>query len=161
MTHFRIGTGYDLHRLVEGRKLILGGVDIPHETGLYGHSDADVVAHALCDALLGAAALGGHFSDRDPRYAGADSLVLLRRVAEMIREKGFAPGNVDVTIIAERPKLAPHIPAMREKLAATLDVPIACVSVKAKTNEGVDAVGLRQAIAAQAIALIVATAPPT
>jgi 2-C-methyl-D-erythritol 2,4-cyclodiphosphate synthase len=164
MTDFRIGTGYDLHRLVEGRKLILGGVEIPHETGLYGHSDADVVAHALCDALLGAAALGdigGHFSDRDPRYAGADSLVLLRRVAEMVREKGFAPGNVDVTIIAERPKLAPHIPAMREKLAMTLEVPIDRVSVKAKTNEGVDAVGLRQAIAAHAIALIVATAPPT
>ncbi len=154
---FRIGTGYDLHRLVEGRKLILGGIDVPYEKGLYGHSDADVLTHAVCDALLGAGALGDigqHFSDKDPRWKDIDSLKMLAHVVTLLREKGFAVVNVDATIVAERPKLAPHIPAMRGKLAAVLDVSVECVSVKAKTNEGQDAVGRGEAMAAQAVALI-------
>ena len=134
----RIGTGYDVHRLVEDRKLILGGVEIPYEKGLLGHSDADVLVHAVMDALLGAAALGdigGHFPDSDPRYEGADSLALLREVCRILREAGFEPGNVDATIVAQAPKLAPHIPAMRRNIAAAMGLDTSCVSVKATTEE--------------------------
>ncbi|MBX7223327.1 MAG: 2-C-methyl-D-erythritol 2,4-cyclodiphosphate synthase [Blastocatellia bacterium] len=153
----RIGIGYDLHRLVEGRKLIIGGVEIPYEKGLFGHSDADVLTHALCDALLGAAALGDigqHFSDKDPRFAGIDSLKMLAHVIGLVREQGFVPVNVDANVVAEAPKLAPHIPRMREKLAAILELPVSAISVKAKTNEKVDATGRGEAIAAQAAVLI-------
>jgi 2-C-methyl-D-erythritol 2,4-cyclodiphosphate synthase len=153
----RVGIGNDIHRLVEGRKLLLGGVEIPFEKGLLGHSDADSLTHAICDALLGAAALGDigtHFSDKDPRWKGADSLMLLRRVGEMIHEAGWRIVNVDATILAERPKMLPHLPTMKLKLAAALNLDISCVSLKAKTNEGLDAVGRGEAIAAQAIALI-------
>ena len=153
----RIGHGYDVHRLVEGRKLILGGVLIPWEKGLLGHSDADVLTHALMDALLGAAALGdiGHlFPDNDPKYEGADSIALLREVVRVLREKGWAVGNVDVTVLAQRPKLAPHIPAMREKLAEAMGIAAECVSVKATTEEGLGFTGEGLGIAAHAVALI-------
>jgi 2-C-methyl-D-erythritol 2,4-cyclodiphosphate synthase len=155
----RVGIGNDIHRLVEGRKLILGGVEIPFEKGLLGHSDADSLAHAICDALLGAAALGDigtHFSDQDPQWQGADSLQLLRRVVEMLGEHGWHVGNVDATILAERPKLMPHLPAMKANLAAALNLDPAGLSLKAKTNEGLEAVGRGEAIAAQAIALLIA-----
>ncbi len=154
----RIGIGNDIHRLVEGRKLILGGVEIPFEKGLLGHSDADSLTHAICDALLGAAALGDigtHFSDQDSRWKGADSLKLLSRVAAMLNETGWRIVNIDATIMAERPKMMPHLPAMKSNLAAVLNVDISCLSLKAKTNEGLDAVGRGEAIAAQAIALLV------
>ena len=153
----RIGHGYDVHRLVEGRKLILGGVEIPFEKGLLGHSDADVLAHAVMDALLGAAALGDIgklFPDSDPAYAGADSLVLLRRVAEVLAEHGYGIGNVDATVLAQRPKLAPHIPAMRERLAAAKGVGPGRVSVKATNEEGLGFNGTGEGIAAHAVALI-------
>ena len=153
----RIGTGYDVHRLVEGRKLILGGVEIPYEKGLLGHSDADVLVHAVMDALLGAAALGdigGHFPDSDPRYEGADSLALLREVCRILREAGFEPGNVDATIVAQAPKLAPHIPAMRRNIAAAMGLDTSCVSVKATTEERLGVTGEGLGIAAQAAALI-------
>ncbi len=153
----RIGHGYDVHRLVEGRKLILGGVLIPWEKGLLGHSDADVLTHALMDALLGAAALGdiGHlFPDNDPKYEGADSVMLLREVVRVLREKGWTVGNVDVTVLAQRPKLAPHIPAMRERLAEAMGVPVDRVSVKATTEEGLGFTGEGLGIAAHAVALI-------
>jgi 2-C-methyl-D-erythritol 2,4-cyclodiphosphate synthase len=153
----RIGHGYDVHRLVEGRKLILGGVEIPFEKGLLGHSDADVLAHAVMDALLGAAALGDIgklFPDSDPAYAGADSLVLLRRVAEVLAEHGYGIGNVDATVLAQRPKLAPHIPEMRERLAAAMGVGPGRVSVKATTEEGLGFTGTGEGIAAHAVALI-------
>ena len=153
----RIGHGYDVHKLVEGRKLILGGVEIPWEKGLLGHSDADVLTHALMDALLGAAALGDIgklFPDNDPKYEGADSIVLLRRVREVLRDAGYRVGNVDCTVIAQRPKLAPHIPAMREKLAAAMGVGVDCVSVKATTEEGLGFSGAGLGIAAHAVALI-------
>ena len=153
----RIGHGYDVHRLVEGRKLILGGVEIPFEKGLLGHSDADVLAHAVMDALLGAAALGDIgklFPDSDPAYAGADSLVLLRRVAEVLAEHGYGIGNVDATVLAQRPKLAPHIPHMRAKLAAHLGVDPARVNVKATTEEGLGFTGAGEGIAAHAVVLI-------
>ena len=153
----RIGHGYDVHKLVEGRKLILGGVEIPYEKGLLGHSDADVLTHALMDALLGAAALGDIgklFPDSDPKYEGADSIVLLRRVREVLRDAGYRVGNVDCTVIAQRPKLAPHIPAMREKLAAAMGVGVDCVSVKATTEEGLGFSGAGLGIAAHAVALI-------
>ncbi len=154
---FRIGQGYDVHCLVEERKLILGGVEIPYEKGLLGHSDADVLTHAVMDALLGAAALGdiGHlFPDTDEAYRGADSLKLLMRVTEVLAENGFAIGNVDATVIAQRPKLAPHIPAMRENLAAAMHIPVSCVSVKATTEEKLGFTGEGLGMAAQAIALI-------
>ncbi|OYT73182.1 MAG: 2-C-methyl-D-erythritol 2,4-cyclodiphosphate synthase [Chloracidobacterium sp. CP2_5A] len=154
---FRVGTGYDIHRLAEGRPLILGGVAIPYERGLLGHSDADALAHAVTDALLGALALGdigAHFPDTDSRWAGADSLTLLRQAAELVAARGFAVANVDASIIAERPKLAPYVSAMRERLAATLGVAPDAVSVKAKTNEGLDATGRREAIAVHAVALV-------
>lgn len=153
----RIGTGYDVHRLVEGRKLILGGVEIPYKKGLLGHSDADVLVHAVMDALLGAAALGdigGHFPDSDPRYEGADSLALLREVCRILREAGFEPGNVDATIVAQAPKLAPHIPAMRRNIAAAMGLDTSCVSVKATTEERLGFTGEGLGIAAQAAALI-------
>lgn len=153
----RIGHGYDVHRLVEGRRLILGGVEIPYEKGLLGHSDADVLLHALMDALLGAAALGDigkHFPDSDPRYEGADSVALTRAVAAMIREHGYRVGNVDCTILAQRPKLAPYIPQMRQTIAETLDVALDRVSVKATTEEGLGFTGEGLGIAVHAVALL-------
>ena len=153
----RIGSGYDVHKLVEGRKLILGGVEIPHEKGLLGHSDADVLAHAIADALLGAAALGDIgklFPDTDPAYEGADSLVLLGRVRSLLEEKGFAIGNVDATVIAQRPKLAPYIPQMRENLAKACGVDVCRVSVKATTEEGLGFTGSGQGIASSAVCLL-------
>ncbi len=154
---FRIGHGYDVHRLVEGRPLILGGVTIPHSCGLLGHSDADVLVHAVMDALLGAAALGDIgklFPDTDPTYAGADSLVLASRVAEVVRGAGYEIGNVDATVLAQAPKLAPHVLRMRENIAAALGVSVGAVSVKATTEEGLGFTGERLGIAAHAVALI-------
>ena len=153
----RIGHGYDVHRLVEGRRLILGGVDIPWEKGLLGHSDADVLTHALMDALLGATALGDIgklFPDKDPAYEGADSVKLLEKVTALLAEHGYAVGNVDCTVIAQRPKLAPHIPAMRERLAAAMGVAVDQVGVKATTEEGLGFSGEGLGIAAHAVALI-------
>ena len=157
LSNIRVGQGYDVHRLVEGRDLILGGVNIPHAKGLLGHSDADVLAHAISDALLGAAALGDigkHFPDSDPAYKGADSLKLLSRVTEILSENGFCIGNVDATLIAQAPKLAPHIEMMRENLAAAMGIPMNCVSVKATTEERLGFSGREEGIAAQAICLI-------
>lgn len=153
----RIGIGYDIHRLVEGRKLILGGVEIPFEKGLLGHSDSDVLSHAICDALLGAAALGDigtHFPDTDPRWAGASSLDFLARAVEMLTERGYRISNIDATVIAERPKLRPHIEAMRERLASVLRIDVDRVNVKAKTGEGLESIGRGEAMAAQAVALL-------
>jgi 2-C-methyl-D-erythritol 2,4-cyclodiphosphate synthase len=153
----RIGHGYDVHRLVEGRKLILGGVEIPYEKGLLGHSDADVLTHALMDALLGAAGLGDigrHFPDTDDRFLGADSLDLLRQVCKMLSEQGYRIGNVDVTVIAQRPKLAGYIPIMREKLAAVMGLRPEDVNVKATTEEKLGFTGEGLGIAAHAVALI-------
>lgn len=153
----RIGEGYDVHRLVENRKLIMGGVEIEYEKGLLGHSDADVLLHAISDALLGAAALGdiGHlFPDNDEKYKGADSLVLLGEVVKHLENKGFRVVNVDSTIIAQRPKMAPHIDAMRNNIAGALGVDISFVSVKATTEEGLGFTGEGLGIAAKAIALI-------
>ncbi|MBD5425268.1 MAG: 2-C-methyl-D-erythritol 2,4-cyclodiphosphate synthase [Bacteroides sp.] len=156
--NIRIGNGFDVHRFAPERKLILCGVEIPYEYGLLGHSDADVALHALADALLGAAALrdiGYHFPDTDPAYAGADSRRLLRRVVELIGEKGYRVGNVDVTIIAQAPKLLPHIEQMRANVAADLGVAPDAVSVKATTTERLGFTGRKEGIAAQASALIV------
>ena len=153
----RIGHGYDVHRLVEGRKLILGGVEIPYEKGLLGHSDADVLTHAVMDALLGAAGLGDigrHFPDSDDRFLGADSLELLRKVCAMLADKGYRVGNVDVTVIAQRPKLAGFIPAMRENLAAVMGVSPEDINVKATTEEKLGFTGEGLGIAAHAVALI-------
>ena len=153
----RTGIGFDTHRLVEGRKLILGGVAIPHPVGLLGHSDADVLTHALMDALLGAIAdgdIGQHFPDTDPQWAGADSLALLRAVVARLAAQGWRPANVDATVLAERPKLAPHIPAMRERLADALGLPVGAVSVKATTVEGLGAIGRREGISALAVATV-------
>ena len=153
----RIGTGYDLHRLVEGRALVLGGVTVPADLGALGHSDADVVCHAVTDAVLGAAGLGDigrHFPDSDPRWKGASSLDLLARVAALVGERGFGIENVDVTVILERPKLRPYVDAMRQGVATATGIDVDRVSVKAKTNEGVDAVGRGEAIAAHAVALL-------
>ena len=153
----RIGHGYDVHKLVEGRKLILGGVDIPWEKGLLGHSDADVLTHAIMDALLGAAALGDIgklFPDNDPAYAGADSLVLLERVGERIAQAGYRVGNIDATILAQRPKLAPHIPQMRANLAHRLGLDVDQVSVKATTEEGLGFTGAGEGMAAHAVCLL-------
>ena len=157
MSESRIGIGYDIHRLVEGRSLVLGGIDIPFEKGLLGHSDSDVLSHAICDALLGAAALGDigtHFPDTDPRWAGASSLEFLAHAVKLITERGFTIANVDATIHAERPRLSPHVQGMRERLAAVLGIEIARLSIKAKTNEGLDSVGKGDAMAAQAIVLL-------
>ncbi len=162
MAMFRIGNGFDVHRLVPDRKLIMCGVEIPYELGLLGHSDADVALHALSDALLGAAAMhdiGYHFPDSDPEYKGADSRKLLRRVLEIIGEKGYSVGNVDVTIIAQRPKMLPYIELMRQNIAEDLNIPIDAVSVKATTTERLGFTGRGEGIAAQATALLVATRP--
>ena len=153
----RIGHGYDVHRLVEGRRLVLGGVEIPYEKGLLGHSDADVLTHALMDSLLGAAAMGdiGHlFPDNDDKYLGADSVELLKIVVSELGKKGYAVSNTDCTIIAQRPKLAPFIPQMREKLAAAMGVDVDCVSIKATTEEGLGFSGEGLGIAAHAVSLI-------
>ena len=153
----RIGHGYDVHRLVVGRDLILGGVNIPYEKGLLGHSDADVLTHAVMDALLGAAALGdigAHFPDTDPAYKGADSLALAREVAALLQSKNYRVGNVDATILAQAPKLAPHIPQMRENLALALGIPVDAVSVKATTEEHLGFTGAGEGIAAHAVCLI-------
>jgi 2-C-methyl-D-erythritol 4-phosphate cytidylyltransferase/2-C-methyl-D-erythritol 2,4-cyclodiphosphate synthase len=153
----RIGQGYDLHRLVQGRPLVLGGVTIPFDLGLMGHSDADIVCHAVTDAVLGAAGLGDigrHFPDTDPRWSGADSVALLAAACALVREAGYGVINVDVTVIAERPKLAPHAEAMRRNLAGALGCDVAQVSVKAKTNEGVESMGAGTSMAAHAVALI-------
>lgn len=153
----RIGHGYDVHRLVEGRPLILGGVKIPHEKGLLGHSDADVLLHAIADALLGAAALGdiGHlFPDSDPAYKGADSLILLQRVGTYLATEGYRVCNVDATVIAQAPKLAPHIRAMRGNIARALRLELSQVSVKATTEEGLGFSGEKLGIAAHAVCLI-------
>lgn len=153
---FRTGIGFDSHRLREGRRLIIGGVRINHEKGLVGHSDADVLCHALIDALLGSIAdgdIGGHFSDQDPRWKNADSLMLLAEVVKRLREKGWVVVNVDATIIAEAPKMALYISAMRENLAHSLQVDISAVSVKAKTNEGMGFEGRGEGISAMATAL--------
>ncbi len=155
--NFRVGQGYDVHKLVEGRKLILGGVDIPHSTGLLGHSDADALLHAITDALLGAVALGDigrHFPDTDPRYKGADSRVLLRGAVALLAEKGWRPVNVDATLIAQQPKLAPHAAAMVANVAADLGIPSDCVNIKGKTNERLGYLGREEAIEAQAIVLV-------
>ena len=154
----RLGHGYDVHRLVEGRRLILGGVEIPWKLGLLGHSDADVLTHALMDALLGAAALGDIgklFPDKDPAYEGADSIELLRRVDSLLREHGWTVGNVDCTVLAQAPKLAPHVPQMREGLAAALGVDVSQVSVKATTEEGLGFTGSGEGIAAHVVCILV------
>lgn len=154
----RIGHGYDVHKLVEGRKLILGGVEIENNgIGLLGHSDADVLLHAVSDALLGAAALGDigkHFPDTDEKYSGADSLVLLEKVVGLLDEKGFKTVNVDSTVLAQSPKLAPYIENMRKNIACALNIGIDCVSVKATTEEGLGFTGMKQGIAAHAVCLI-------
>lgn len=153
----RIGHGYDVHRLTEGRALVLGGVTVPWEKGLLGHSDADVLLHALMDALLGAAALGdiGHlFPDSDERYKGADSRALLREVKAVLDRNGFSVGNVDMTLVAQRPKIAPYLEQMRRNIAADLDLPVDAVSVKATTEEGLGFTGTGEGIAAHAVALI-------
>ena len=155
---FRIGHGYDVHRLVENRKLILGGVEIPYEKGLLGHSDADVLLHAVSDALLGALALGDigkHFPDTDPAYAGADSLKLLELVVEKVREQGSAVGNLDATVLCQKPKLAPYIDSMREKIAAACDVSAEQVSVKATTEEKLGFTGEGLGISAHCVCLLV------
>jgi 2-C-methyl-D-erythritol 2,4-cyclodiphosphate synthase len=153
----RIGSGFDVHRLVEGRKLILGGVDIPFEKGLDGHSDADVAIHALMDAILGALALGDigqHFPPSDETYRGADSMKLLSAVVSLMKEKGYRIGNVDLTVIAEKPKMAPHIPMMRQNIAAALETEIENVSVKATTTEKLGFTGRGEGIAAEAVVLL-------
>ena len=153
----RIGHGYDVHRLTEGRPLILGGVRVPHEKGLLGHSDADVLLHAVMDALLGAAALGdigNWFPYKDPAYAGADSAGLLARVAALLREHGWRVENIDSTVLAQAPKLAPFIPAMRARIASVLGISEACVSVKATTEEGLGFTGSGEGIAAHAVCLL-------
>jgi 2-C-methyl-D-erythritol 2,4-cyclodiphosphate synthase len=159
MTHAfpRIGIGYDSHTFGADRPLLLAGIPIPHDSGLAGHSDGDAVAHAVTDAVLGAAALGdigALFPDTDPRWRGADSMGMLATACARVRAAGFTVGNVDVTVITQRPRLAPHVPAMRERLAATLGIPIDTVSVKGKTNEGMDAVGRGEGLQVFAVALL-------
>ncbi|MCD8488349.1 MAG: 2-C-methyl-D-erythritol 2,4-cyclodiphosphate synthase [Desertifilum sp.] len=157
MSKIRIGNGYDIHCLVAGRPLILGGVPIPHEKGLLGHSDADVLTHAIMDALLGALSLGDiglYFPPSDPQWAGADSLVLLQKVSELVKDKGYAIGNIDSVVVAERPKLKPHIEAMRDRLSATLELEPQQIGIKATTNEKLGPVGREEGIAAYAVALV-------
>lgn len=157
MHRIRIGHGYDVHRLVENRKLILGGVEIPFERGLLGHSDADVLLHAISDALLGAVALGDigkHFPDTDPRYAGADSMLLLKEVVQFVRNEGYQVGNLDATILCQRPKLAGFIAAMRENIAACCEIPVSDVSIKATTEEKLGFTGSGEGIAVHAVALL-------
>ena len=158
MNLFRTGIGYDIHRLVEGRKLILGGIEIPFQRGLQGHSDGDSLSHAITDALLGAAGLGDigtHFSDTDPRWAGADSMIFLSEVCRFLSERGLHIVNIDATILAERPKRQPHNHSRRTKLAETLGIEPTQLNIKAKTNEGLDAIGRGEAIGAQVIVMIV------
>ena len=153
----RVGLGYDVHKLVEGRKLILGGVDIPYEKGLLGHSDADVLLHAITDALFGAAALGdigSHFPDTDPRYKGDDSLKLLEACGTELREYGWKIGNIDAVIVAQRPKLLPYVPQMRENIARVLGIDISQVSVKGKTEEGLGFTGSGEGMAVHAVCLL-------
>ena len=153
----RIGMGYDVHRLVEGRKCIIGGVEIPYEKGLLGHSDADVLLHAIMDALLGALALGDigkHFPDTDPTYEGVDSMRLMERVDALVRNEDYAVANIDATIIAQAPKMRPHIDAMRENIAAALHVDVSQISIKATTEEGLGFTGAGEGISAQAICLL-------
>ena len=155
--NLRVGQGYDVHQLVAGRKLILGGVEIPHTTGLLGHSDADALLHAITDALLGAVALGDigrHFPDTDPRYAGADSRVLLRGAVALLAEKGWQVVNVDATLIAQKPKLAPYAAAMVANIAVDLGIAEDCVNLKGKTNEKLGYLGREEAIEAQAVVLV-------
>lgn len=157
MFDYRIGHGYDVHKLVAGRKLILGGVEISHETGLLGHSDADVVLHALMDALLGAAALGDigkHFPDTDDAYKGISSLELLGRVKALLEKDGYSLANADMTVIAQAPKLAPYMPGMRSNIAKTLNVPEGCINVKATTEEHLGFTGRGEGIAAHAVVLL-------
>ena len=157
MTKLRVGHGYDVHRLVEGRALILGGVTVPFDRGLLGHSDADVLTHAVMDALLGAAALGDIgklFPDSDAAYAGADSIALLERVTALLRERGWQVGNVDATVVAQTPKLAPYIPDMRRRMAEAMGLDVDCVSVKATTEERLGFTGNGEGMAAHAVALI-------
>ena len=157
----RIGQGFDVHQLVAGRKLIIGGVDIPYDKGLFGHSDADVLLHAICDALLGAAALGDigkHFADTDAKFKNIDSRILLREVSRLLNNAGFRVGNVDATIIAQAPKMAPHIAQMVENIAADLGIAMNAVNVKATTTEKLGYSGRGEGIAAQAVALLL-TAP--
>ena len=157
MTKLRVGHGYDVHRLTEGRALILGGVTVPFDRGLLGHSDADVLTHAVMDALLGAAALGDIgklFPDSDAAYAGADSIALLERVTALLREHGWQVGNVDATVVAQAPKLAPYVPEMRRRLAEAMGLDVDCVSVKATTEEGLGFTGRGEGMAAHAVALI-------
>lgn len=154
---FRCGIGYDLHRLAEGRKLIVGGIELPFDKGPVGHSDGDVLAHALCDALLGAAGLGDigtHFPDTDPKWKGANSLLFLEHARKLLEEKGFALEHIDAVVITEKPKLGPHFPRMREALAKALGVPPGRIHLKAKTNEGVDAIGRGEAIASHVVATL-------
>ncbi len=150
----RVGMGYDVHKLVEGRKLIIGGVEIPHRLGLLGHSDADVLLHAISDALLGAAALGDigkHFPDDDPKFEGADSRVLLRQVVKIVKEKGFDIENVDATVVAQSPKLAPFIEKIRENIAADLKIDLDCINVKATTEEKLGFTGKEEGISAYSV----------
>jgi len=156
----RVGLGYDAHRLVAGRPLILGGVEIPHAQGLLGHSDADVLSHAIGDALLGAVGagdLGTHFPDRDPAYKDISSLILLERIMQIVRDRGFAPKNVDATIVAQQPRLAPHIPAMQANLATTLGLTPADVNIKATTTEHMGFAGRGEGMAAYAVVLVTKT----
>ncbi len=153
----RVGHGFDAHRFSPRRRLVLGGVEVPHDSGLLGHSDADVVAHAVSDALLGAAALGdlgGHFPDTDPKWKDADSMVLLEACMQSVRDAGYAVSNVDATIVVDRPKLAPYIGAMRENLATRLQLPLERISIKAKTSEGMGYTGDGTGVAAYAVAAI-------
>ena len=157
---FRIGQGYDCHALVEGRRLIIGGVDIPHHVGLLGHSDADVLLHAITDSILGAAALGDigkHFPDTDVQFKGADSRTLLKEAARRVVATGYSIGNIDCTIIAQRPKMAPHIASMRANIAEDLGLDISQVNVKAKTNEKLGYLGREEGIAAESIALLISS----
>ncbi|RJP43124.1 MAG: 2-C-methyl-D-erythritol 2,4-cyclodiphosphate synthase [Desulfobacteraceae bacterium] len=153
----RVGIGYDVHAFADGRSLVLGGVTIPHEQGLAGHSDADVLLHALCDALLGAAGMGDigrHFPDTDPAFKDIDSLVLLERTMDLVRSRGLAVANIDATILAEAPRMWPHIPAMRENISRVLGVPPDDVNIKATTSEGMGFIGRREGIAAMCVALL-------
>ncbi|MBD2455976.1 2-C-methyl-D-erythritol 2,4-cyclodiphosphate synthase [Nostoc sp. FACHB-87] len=160
MTNIRIGNGYDIHRLVSDRALILGGIQIPHELGLLGHSDADVLTHAIMDAMLGALSLGdiGHyFPPSDPQWAGADSLILLTQVHQLIKDQGWQIGNIDSVVVAERPKLKPHIETMRSKLATVLELQPNQIGIKATTNEKLGPVGREEGICAYAVVLLIAT----
>lgn len=153
----RVGFGYDVHKLVPGRPLVLGGVEIPHELGLLGHSDADVLLHAICDAMIGAAALGDigrHFPDTSPEFKGISSMILLQRTADLLRERGYNVSNIDSTIVAQRPKLLPFIPEMAAKIAERIGAPVDCVNIKGKTTETLGFAGREEGIAAYAVVLI-------